>query len=987
MKKVFFIFLSCVGVFLFFHFSGAEPAPSSVVITEVGTYESAQHEWIEIYNPGHEEVDLANWIFWEDGVNHQLTLTYGTSSLLRANQFAVIAQNADNFLLDYPLVTSTVFDSSWGSLNESGEEIGLKNAVGEFVEKFVYIPARDFSLERRGPTVFDYTENNWLEHENGNTVGLPNSMWTEEGSQVNVEEVKGEVVEEDSESAPGIEEDENTDEEENSEQKTQNESEVVDVVEQEESVSASTTEQQIFNVAISELLPYPVEGKEWVELFNDSSSTVELTAWSLFDGLGQIAAVSSTIEARGFLLVELSSAKLNNSGDTVVLKDPTGKIMDQVVYGDWGNDAVGNVAAPKQGVSLARNNDKFFQTTTVTPNAVNIVTEPALSESSHNRSNSAAKSETQPMPSGMRYPVSTVVVNELVSTPANGKEEWVELYNNTTEWLDLGGWSLEDSAGTRTNISGALPPQGFFVIEQPRGKLNNSGDKVLLYDPSDAVIDEVAYGSWGNNSKENSPPPQEQQALARVVDGKDTNMGKDFIVTQTPTKGAPNVINIFEAPPAKKEPAQTNSSIHKDVKQEAPPAAQENNISKIQSIKGLFISEVFPDPVGVDSGEFIELGNTGTTTVDLGGLLLDDAEGGSRPFRIPDGLIVAPEEFLVFEKIQTRLTLNNTSDSVRVLSPTGTVILEVLYDDAQEEASYIQDSTTGEWIWTTEVTPGAENVATVLEEEDDPSTSKKKSGAVISTTINQAHELDLGTRVTITGIVSAEPGVFGSQYFYLADSASSSEAGIQIYMYRKGFPSLEVGDVVQVTGEVSEASGQRRIKIKTQQDIVVAGRKETLQPQVLEVGEVGEEMVGSLVAVYGEITEKKSRYVYLDDGTDEIQVYVKAGVAADFSQWDVGDSLHIVGIVIKTKSGYQILPRAQDDIQEGVSDRASTSAFFVPSTSSENISNTGSSYLVATVGGGASVLLGIFGKLRGAAAWRWGRKVVSVAVSSVRKRG
>lgn len=81
------------------------------------------------------------------------------------------------------------------------------------------------------------------------------------------------------------------------------------------------------------------------------------------------------------------------------------------------------------------------------------------------------------------------------------------------------------------------------------------------------------------------------------------------------------------------------------------------------------------------------------------------------------------------------------------------------------------------------------------------------------------------------------------------------------------------------------------------------------------------------------------------------------------------------------------MPRVQDDIQEGESYAASTTTFFTTSTSSENMNDTDNSFLVATVGGGASVLLGILGKLRGAAAWRWGRKVVSVAVSSVRKRG
>ena len=131
----------CVLVFLFLlslFFSNKRTAiyaqmESPIVISEISAYEADNHEWVEIYNRGSEPVDIQGWTFWEGGVNHKLQLARGTTSTLDARSFAIIAEDANQFILDYPSVTATFFDSSWGSLNESGEEIGLKNVEGGIV--------------------------------------------------------------------------------------------------------------------------------------------------------------------------------------------------------------------------------------------------------------------------------------------------------------------------------------------------------------------------------------------------------------------------------------------------------------------------------------------------------------------------------------------------------------------------------------------------------------------------------------------------------------------------------------------------------------------------------------------------------------------------------------------------------------------------------------------------------------------------------------
>ncbi len=84
-----------------------------------------KHEWVELYNEG-EATDLSTYKFFENGSNHGLTLYAGTVSVA-ANGYAVIADDAATFLLDYPSYTGPLFDASF-SLSNTGEAISLRTA-------------------------------------------------------------------------------------------------------------------------------------------------------------------------------------------------------------------------------------------------------------------------------------------------------------------------------------------------------------------------------------------------------------------------------------------------------------------------------------------------------------------------------------------------------------------------------------------------------------------------------------------------------------------------------------------------------------------------------------------------------------------------------------------------------------------------------------------------------------------------------------------
>lgn len=112
------------------------PSPSSpptpqffpVIINEImydleGSDEG--REWIEILNTATSEVDLTNWKFYENETNHQLNIVQGIA-ILPSNSYAIIADDAEKFLEDYPDFSETLFDSAF-SLSNEGENIAIKN--------------------------------------------------------------------------------------------------------------------------------------------------------------------------------------------------------------------------------------------------------------------------------------------------------------------------------------------------------------------------------------------------------------------------------------------------------------------------------------------------------------------------------------------------------------------------------------------------------------------------------------------------------------------------------------------------------------------------------------------------------------------------------------------------------------------------------------------------------------------------------------------
>ncbi|MEK7167522.1 MAG: lamin tail domain-containing protein [Patescibacteria group bacterium] len=354
-KKMKVIWLAIFSLTAIICFSAVKATTTDIIINEIGAFEPSDHEWIEIFNRGEDPADLSGWKFFEGGVNHGLSLFQGENLVLASGKYAIIAQNANNFALDYPDFSGLVIDSAWSVLNSDGEQIELRvsSSASSTAESFMYLASPDFSLERKDPWLNDYTSLNWQPHLSSSTPGMVNSNFISSSTPTTTDPFNtstppfATTTPPLATSTPPVA------------TSTPCACPVATCPAAASALQASAILETSLKVTINEFTSDPLTGaKEWIELYNTNNVPVDLTSWKIFDGVGKIAELGGTIPSNGFLVFELSSSKLNNSGDGIVLKDKNGNIMDSVSYGGWDDGNIeDNAAIPDKGGSVGRKVD------------------------------------------------------------------------------------------------------------------------------------------------------------------------------------------------------------------------------------------------------------------------------------------------------------------------------------------------------------------------------------------------------------------------------------------------------------------------------------------------------------------------------------------------------------------------------------------------------------------------------------------------------
>jgi hypothetical protein len=111
---------------------------SSLIITEI-MYDlegaDTSREWIEVKNNSSQEVNLTDFKFFENNINHGISAIDNEN--ISANGYAVIVSSVEKFKADNSSFSGNIFKSSF-SLNNTGETLSLKNESGDTVDSVTY---------------------------------------------------------------------------------------------------------------------------------------------------------------------------------------------------------------------------------------------------------------------------------------------------------------------------------------------------------------------------------------------------------------------------------------------------------------------------------------------------------------------------------------------------------------------------------------------------------------------------------------------------------------------------------------------------------------------------------------------------------------------------------------------------------------------------------------------------------------------------------
>ncbi|MGK0360772.1 MAG: hypothetical protein ACI9U2_003086, partial [Bradymonadia bacterium] len=276
-------------------------------------------------------------------------------------------------------------------------------------------------------------------------------------------------------------------------------------------------------IVINELLPDPRGtdgGQEYVEIINQGTGIMALRDWTLSDAQrtrhvftntvlqpGEVAVIYDRGEHDDVIGVELSSSgglSLNNTGDTITLRDAQGDVVNRVTYG-----------RASSGVAFNRAEDGDGEADMVPHTAITL-----LETSPGRRADGDFWIDPPPR--------LQIVINEALPNPvgADSDAEFVELVNTGEGDVNLAGYTLGDAVSDNRHVFGGgetLAVGESLVIfdggehpEVPGARiassgglsLNNGGDTISLFRPDGTLMDGVVFGG-----------ATEGESYNRVVDG------------------------------------------------------------------------------------------------------------------------------------------------------------------------------------------------------------------------------------------------------------------------------------------------------------------------------------------------------------------------------------------------------------------------------------------------------------------------------------
>lgn len=709
------------------------------------------------------------------------------------------------------------------------------------------------------------------------------------------------------------------------------------------------------DILINEFVSDPAdEDEEWIELINRTGRDIDLTGWVIEEGGERQTILSGTIAGtvlNNFFVVMKPKGSLNNAGDHIVLKTQNEQIINEVSYGNWtdGNLA-DNAPAASDPMSVARTIDgfstgnaaiDFAPTLTPTKGLPNIIT----------TAGSAAVSGP-----------ATLRLSELLPNPVGTDiNEFIEVTNIGASEVNVVGWRISDASGADYTIQDddlqnpLILPGAYLVLPRTLTGIalnNTGGETVRLFPPnSSSPVHEISYtgsapesASWASANDQWKWTTTTTAGTANVITAANR---PPIISINLPTNGFTNDKLLFSAedstdpdgdaltfqwtfgdgenaPPSEgetvshtyakaghykikltiddgrggKDTAERTLTIAADIE---PQVLGLSTITYAAGASEIVLNEIFPAPPKGEE-EWVELYNSGNESVSLVNWSLKDASG--RVYTMPQDSNILPQSYLILKKSQTRLSLNNTGDDVLLLDLIGEIVDETSYPSAKIGISWIRD-TNDEWDWTSAPTPLANNIFSESENSD----------AVQTSNTSPTKPIPRGV-ITISGIVTAAPGMIGERVFYLGNiKAESIPQNLRIDLAQaQSIPSISLNDEAQVTGKIRQVQGEQRMSVADNNGVMVLSKNnQTIEPTPLEAADL-ENNLGQLVIADGTVSKKTSGGFVMEliDG-ETMRVIIPLLLKSKLS-YPIGVEATATGILSHTNAGARLLIRTEKDL-------------------------------------------------------------------------
>lgn len=283
-----------------------------------------------------------------------------------------------------------------------------------------------------------------------------------------------------------------------------------------------------------------------------------------------------------------------------------------------------------------------------------------------------------------------------MGTVISANDEWLELYNQDDEEVDLAGWALNVWESQKAKEEGKSKKISISL----KGKISAKGYYLLERTDDESVPDEKADQIYTGALSNEGAYLELENSLGEVVDKLDFSSG---------WPGGDNNLKLTLERDEEEDDWHTASLVGGTPRKKNSPRPEEpepeENVCVLPSGE-VFINEWLPNPEGVDKGnEWLELFNSSRESVQLNGWKIGNSSGR---FFFLDDLVIPDQAFLLLN-LPTSFSLKNQSEQLVLFDCGGNIQDQSSFSGAAASGSSFNRDEKGSWRWSRWNTPGLAN--------------------------------------------------------------------------------------------------------------------------------------------------------------------------------------------------------------------------------------------------------------------------------------